>query len=673
MMTRRVAGLLVFAAAAAAYPAAQGPPAQDPPQQPQRPVFRGGIDSVSVDAVVTDKQGRPVLDLTAADFEVREDGKPQSIDTFRLVRSGDALAGPTRAGATSSILSMAQQNTEAGRDENRLFAIFLDDYHTRRMNSLRVRLQLADFVRALQPSDLVALVYPLLPVAAITFSRDHDGTAQALLNFEGRKYDYTPQNSYEERLVYQPPQVIERERNRTVMTALEGLCLYLGSLREGRKSILFVSEGFSGTMPPGVFTRGTMSPAASPFFGNEGALDPRLEQINTADLQAQLRYVFIAASRTNTSIYTVDPRGTTPSEFSIEDRVDPSVDRRVLNETLDTLHQIANETDGRPIVGRNDIGPGLDQMRTDSSAYYLFSYVSTEAPRDGKFHRIEVKVNRRDVDVRARKGYWAYTPADVERANAPEKPGPPSDVTEALTDLVSVSDAASRRPLITWVGAEPGNGPEARVTVVWEATGSGAVAGGFDAVSKVELVVMSAFGDEIFRGEVPKRADLMRPAGSVAFNAPPGPINLRLTAENDRAVRLENAQLEFVVPDFAAAAPRITPPTVFRARTARDVQNLRAAENPVPSATRTFLRSERLLLRFEAFGPGGLVPTIAMELLNKQGESLVALPAPTLVSGNRFEAVVGLGSLPPGEYLFAITATVDGQTSRQLLAVKVES
>lgn len=673
MMTRRVASLLAFALAAAVYPAAQAPPAQDPPQQPQRPVFRGGIDSVSVDAVVTDKQGRPVLDLTAEDFEVREDGKPQAIDTFRLVRTGDALAGPTRSGGTSSILSMAQQNTETGRDENRLFAIFLDDYHTRRLNSLRVRQQLADFVRTLQPSDLVALVYPLLPVQAITFSRDHDGTALALMNFEGRKYDYTPQNSYEERLVYQPPQVIERERNRTVMTALEGLCLYLGSLREGRKSILFVSEGFSGTMPNGVFTRGTMSPAASPFFGGEGALDPRLEQINTADLQAQLRYVFIAASRTNTSIYTVDPRGTTPSEFSIEDRVDPSVDRRVLNETLDTLHQIANETDGRPIVGRNDIAPGLDQLLTDSSAYYLFSYVSTEAPRDGKFHRIEVKVNRRDVDVRARKGYWAYTPEDVERANAPEKPGPPTDVTEALTDLVSVSDAASRRPLITWVGAEPGNGPEARVTLVWEATGSGAVAGGFDAVSKVELLVTSAFGDEIFRGEVPKREDLMRPAGSVTFDAPPGPLNLRVTAENDRAVRLENSQLEFVVPDFTAAAPRLTPPVVFRARTARDVQQLRAAENPVPSATRTFLRSERLLLRFEAHGPGGLVPTIAMELLNKQGESLVALPAPTLVSGNRFEAVVGLGSLPPGEYLFSITATVDGQTSRQLLAVKVAS
>jgi hypothetical protein len=102
MMTRRVASLLAFAVAAAVYPTAQAPPAQDPPQQPQRPVFRAGIDSVSVDAVVTDKQGRPVLDLTAEDFEVREDGKPQSIDNFRLVRAGDALAGPTRSGRSGA-------------------------------------------------------------------------------------------------------------------------------------------------------------------------------------------------------------------------------------------------------------------------------------------------------------------------------------------------------------------------------------------------------------------------------------------------------------------------------------------------------------------------------------------------------------------------------------------
>jgi VWFA-related protein len=677
MMSRRVLAVLACAVAASVYPAAQGQTtgAQQPPVQPpqQQPVFRLGVDSVSVDVLVTDKQGQPVSDLKPEDFEIKEDGKLQTIDTFKLVRAGEGPAGPTRASASSNILSIEQMASETARDGNRLFAIFLDDYHTRRINALRVRQQLANFVKQLQPHDLVALVYPLLPMAAVTFSRDHDGTAMALMNFQGRKYDYTPQNPYEERMVYQPPQVIERERNQSVMTALEGLCLYMGGLREGRKNIIFVSEGFSSTLPMGVFTKGSMSPAASPMFGGTASgVDDRLSQINMSDMQTSLRYVFIAASRTNTAIYTLDPRGLATNEFSVEDRVDPAADRRVLTEAVDTLYQLANETDGRPIVNRNNPVPALEQILTDSSAYYLLGYISSEAPRDGKFHKIEVKVNRKDIEVRARKGYWAYTPEDIERASAPPKEGPAPDVDAALNDLASVTDSASRRPLISWMGAVPGDGPEARVTLVWEASGKGAGAG-FDAVGTVSLSATSANGDELFRGEVPRREDSARPAGTVSFDAPPGPIMLRLTAQNEKGVRLENMQLDFTVPDFTTVGPAITTPVVFRARTARDVQQLRAAENPVPAATRTFLRSERLLLRFRVLGPGGAVPALKMELLNKQGDSLVALPDPTNVSGDQFEAVVGLGSLPPGDYLFAITATIDGETLRELIAIHVTS
>ena len=112
---------------------------------------------------------------------------------------------------------------------------------------------------------------------------------------------------------------------------------------------------------------------------------------------------------------------------------------------------------------------------------------------------------------------------------------------------------------------------------------------------------------------------------------------------------------------------------MFRARTARDVQQIRASESPLPTVTRTFMRSERLLLRFRAFGPGGAVPALSMKLLNKQGDALVDLPAPTNVADNLFEAVIALGPLPPGDYLFAITATAEGETVRELLAVKVTS
>jgi VWFA-related protein len=670
-----VVGLAFAGVVATAAPSAQQPPPPqtgDPQQRP--PVFRGGVDSVSVDVIVTSREGEPVTDLAPENFEVREDGKVQAIDTFRFVRAGEGVFGPTRSGATRQILSVGEHQTETSREDNRLFAIFLDDYHVRRLNSLRLRQQLANWVMQLQPHDLVAIVYPLTPMRAVTFSRNHDATAQSLMMFEGRKYDYQPKNQYEERLQYQPPQVIERERNQLTMTALEGLCVYLGGLREGRKSVIFVSEGFAGTLPNGVFTRGSPSPAMTMFGDQQSGVDDRMAMINSADLQSQLRYVYIAASRANTAIYSLDPRGAAPTEFSVEDRVDPASDRRVLNESIDTLHQLANETEGRPIVGRNDPAEGLDQILTDTSAYYLLSYVSSAAPRDGKFHRIDVKVDRRNVEVRARNGYWAYTPEDVERALAPPKPEPPSDVTAALTRLVAVSDGADRRPLVSWIGARrASNGAESELTFVWEATGKGP-AGGFDAISEVTLAATAGNGDELYRGPVAKRDDALRPAGVVQFNAPPGPLSVRITATNSRGVRIDSTEIEFDVPDFTRTDPLITTPEVFRARTARDVQLIRAAADPVPAANRTFLRSERLLLRFEAYGPGGTVPDVTMELLNRDGKALVGLPAPNVTEGNRFEAVVGLGSLPPGDYLFSISASSgDGTTTRHVIAIRVTS
>ena len=129
-----------------------------------------------------------------------------------------------------------------------------------------------------------------------------------------------------------------------------------------------------------------------------------------------MRACFRPRRRDNTSIYTLDPRGWRPSEFQIADNVGSGNDRTDSQRVDRTsLRTIADETDGRAIVNRNDPLPELQQMVTDNSAYYLLGYTSTVAPRDGKFHEIQVRVKRKDVEVRARKGYWAYSAEDVEQ------------------------------------------------------------------------------------------------------------------------------------------------------------------------------------------------------------------------------------------------------------------
>jgi hypothetical protein len=313
-------------------------------------------------------------------------------------------------------------------------------------------------------------------------------------------------------------------------------------------------------------------------------------------------------------------------------------------------------------------------MVQDNGAYYLLSYTTSVAPRDGKFHEIQVRVKRKDVDVRARKGYWAYSAEDAERATAPTKPAAPRDVVTALDDLADVVEPSSRRPVILWMGAARGTEADAAgkavVTLAWEPTpGTPDPA---EVVDRINVTVTSIYGEMLYKGPIARDPQASRPGGAVTFQAPPGEVRARVVAENARGMRLDSADATLSVPDFTTPGPTITTPIVFRGRTARDLQLIKAATAPVPAASRIFSRTERLLVRFDAYGPAGTTPAIAMRLLNRNGESMAALPAPTAgASPATFQVEVGLGPLPPGDYLIEIAATSGSDTTRKLLAIRV--
>src|SRR6266550_9115069 len=152
-------------------PDAQGAPQRDGGQQPP-PIFQTGINVVRVDVIVTDsKTGQPVADLKQGDFQVTEDNKPQTIETFRLIKL-DGGRVPGADGPPQAIRSDEDEQLEAARDDTRLFAIFLDDYHTRRGASVSVRDPIAKFISTqLGPSDMVGLMYPLQAVSSIRMTR----------------------------------------------------------------------------------------------------------------------------------------------------------------------------------------------------------------------------------------------------------------------------------------------------------------------------------------------------------------------------------------------------------------------------------------------------------------------------------------------------------------------
>ena len=228
------------------------------------------------------------------------------------------------------------------------------------------------------------------------------------------------------------------------MTALRGLATRLGGLREGRKAIIYVSEGLTVMLPPQMrnsdASLGGLDPR-NPARGNPmaGENNPREETaawFAQSDLYSQLRDVFTAANRNNAAIYTLDPRGLAPFEYGIDEAVGPNQDRRALQMTQDTLRSIADETDAKAIVNQNDLAPGLAQIVRDSSYYYLVGYNSTQAPADGKFHQITVRLKRRGLDVRARKGYWALTAEDITRATR-VTPDTPKPIQQALASIAT--------------------------------------------------------------------------------------------------------------------------------------------------------------------------------------------------------------------------------------------
>ncbi len=672
-------------------PAGQQPQAQQqaPDQSGQKPTFRAGINYVRVDVIATDKSGNPVNDLKQSDFKVTEDGKPQTIDSFKLIKITGELDNKDEQ--PRQIRSSFDEESEAARDDVRLFAIFLDDYHVRLGNSMAVREPLARFISGLGPADMVALMYPLTPLAGVTMSRNWGSLENAVRKFEGRKYDYRPRNDIEEQYSMYPATTVEQIRNQVSMSALKALVTHLGSLREGRKSVILVSEGYSNLLPPQL--RDPI--AAMPGIGNPGRLMPGLGQndpneeraqfLANADIQTDLREIYNAANRSNTAIYAVDPRRLATGEFDISDNVNAQTDRQYLQSTMDTLRVLAEQTDGRAIVNMNDLDTGLKQVVRDESAYYLLGYSSTQAPADGKFHEIKVRVDRPGVQVRARKGYWALTAEETKRALAPPKPGPPAAITRAIG---SIAEPRRGRYIRDWIGTARGENGKTKVTFVWEPMPKmpGVEQ---ETAARVSLVAMGPDGDAYFRGRVPdttvasaatpanlpagQEGTTPREPARVVFEAPPGKMQLRLSIEGTHSQVLDTDERDVIVPDLTSPQVQLSTPVVLHAANALEYRAIAKDADAVPTATREVRRTDRLLIRFDAYGPGGAAPDATARLLNRAGTPMATLPVQTFAAATR-QVDLPLAGLASGEYLVEIKAkAAEGGEATSLIPLRIIS
>jgi VWFA-related protein len=653
-----------------ARPAAQVQAPADPQVQTPAsatPNFRTDINYVRVDVIVSDKTGKPVSDLRQQDFEVTEDGKPQTIQSFKLVNIQQSSA-TTPVTAPRRIKTMADEQMAANKEDARLFGIFLDDYHVRLENSMRAREPIAQFVEnQLFAGDLLSVMYPLTPLSDVLLTEDRANVASAIRGFTGRKYDYKARNIFEERYVhYVSTMEAERIRNEVSLSALKSMVVHMGGLREGRKSIIVISEGYMNRLPSQVQDQiadepRSMGRAPDPIGGVQGRQQSQ-DFFSDAEMMGDLKRLTDLANRYNTALYMVDPRGLAPFEFDLSrGNVSLEADAGVLDTSMNTLRQMAEETDGRAIVNQNDLDAGLKQISRDSSAYYLLGYTTTQNATDGRFHQIKVNVKRPNLQVRARKGYVALTAREVEQVTAPPKPGPPRAVSEALGTLAMPAQHSLIR---TWVGMSPGASGKTKLTFVWEPTPPPPGVR-TETPTAVSLTGSSPNGDLYFRKKVPGDTQPAR----VEFDVPEGPLELAIAVEAAGGDVVDREKRDIVVPGLGLGLTMSTP-ELYRARTVREWQTLAADANAMPIPVREFRRTDHLLVRVGTQNPGGS-PTVTARLLNRDGVAMNPLttapgPAPGLTNVD-----VPLANLPSGEFLIEISASDGDAKASELIAIRI--
>jgi VWFA-related protein len=669
------------------------------PRPADQPVFRVEATLVRVDAFVT-KNGVPVEDLTAEDFELLEDGVAQKIETFERVK----IAATSRVAAVTDPNSQREGNERAADPRRRVFVIFLDTYHVRPENSQRAGNALARVLdQLLAPEDLVAVAKPEMDVTDLILGHKASVIERGLAtsSFWGVGDDYTRLDAVESAYMECYPQalakeLIARRRERLTLDSLRDLVRHLQNLRDERKAIIVVSEGWilfrdnqglmsmtGGSVPgvPQIFT----GPGGKPSLSNPNSYGGATQQQCDTDRMTlayqnndqYFRDITGEANRTNAAFYSVDAGG-------LRTGVDASssLDSRTLwalmRQRQDSLISLSTATDGVAVHNTNDLAKGIQKVVADLSHYYLLGYYSTNTKLDGRYRRIRVRVKRPGLEIRAREGYRAATVEEITAGDpkaapaaktglfstsvaAPISPAasgaaPPPELSAALGRLSQIRPTTPFR--LHAIGAATAGGLRLWIAGELESTGARtAWAEGADA-SVIVTGANGAGGSGRVRVEPGARGFLIATnAGDVSGDIQ---IQARLLPRNGGAAALGEVM-----------SIKVSPPDVFAASEPLLFRLSGATAPPRPAADFRFNRTERV--RLEApLGSGARAG--AGRVLDRTGKPF---EIPVTISERENDGVrwlvadVNLAPLSNGDYGIELTAAREGKRATMFTAIRV--
>jgi VWFA-related protein len=673
--------LVVFALALPVYIAGQAPATTAPPPQDQTPVFRSGVEAVRFEAIVTDKDGRPITDLTADDFEVSEDGVPQTIEQFTPV----VLPAPRPHDARSTaVRSDVSVNADV---QDRVYVIVLDrlSWPLAVQTERLVKRFLNDYFA---DADIAALASLDHGSSSLRFTNDRKLLMEQMAAFVERATHIDLFHGLPNRDAFGPlnsARVTELARDRSVeeKAALFGdIAKSLSHIEARRKSILYVSSGLEIDPYDAVDT------PKSTFSENARTM---MEPIMAGNL----------------SVYPFYPGGADlPTNLTRESAPDPRSTLRMAGPlTLRTMRALAYVTGGVPTG--TDINRAFNQIIHDNSAYYVLGYQSTNPKRDGAFRRLHVTVNRKGAKVRYRTGYFVER-APIKNPEAlfsfdgrivrPPPFVPPTDLSADLTKAMESPVALTAVPMTVFAvahkAAPQAGSPRSTVTVVVEIPASGLdltrtteeVAGQIDlaigATSGLRTIRGTGFTYDVHvRGQALEQFDARGLRMTAEIPLEPGEYRLGVAA-GGRGGRIGKAFYDLTVPDFSQSLLAMSGVslTSSAARTTVTLQpaHVRPALPDPATVSRVFERADTVVLYTEVYEniwwtDAAHTITLTTELRSSDGTVIPmsterrASGTPQVKEGGHpFTARIPLADVRPGSYLLHLEARSDFDTPRSV-------
>jgi len=386
--------------------------AQQPPDQSQNQSFTLKVNSdlVLTNVVVRDKKtGEVVRGLTAKDFTILENGKPQQISSFDF-ESVDQAAPLNEATITGQAGGIFNAKTGVARPEelrnHRLIVLFFDLTSMQPEDIERSQDAARNYInRQMQPADLVSVVSL---DTSLSVDQDFTQDKQLLLNAVN-SYSGDESQGFQQGATSTTNQV----EDTTSFTADESEYNDLNTDRE-----LFAITSISKSLA-------YINQKKSMLYFSGGIQRDGIEN------QASLRSAINSAVRANLSIYSVDSRGLETisplgdaSTGSL--RGTSGYNGAALQNNLDSnfnsqevMATLSSDTGGKAFFDSNDFSPAFERIQRDTSAYYVLGFRSTDTRRDGRYRKLSVKINRPDLKLEYRPGY--YAPADYQHSSREDR------------------------------------------------------------------------------------------------------------------------------------------------------------------------------------------------------------------------------------------------------------